>query len=143
MDSKYDEWNSLKKSISKRKQKPPYFKEREIWWLLIGYNIGHEIYGKGSNFVRPVLIIRKFNQYTFIGIPLSTKIKNNKFYVKISLRNKDISALISQMRVFSTKRMSNKQGVLNQQDYRKVINKTKDLIKLPPPNKEGVVAIAN
>jgi mRNA interferase MazF len=88
MASKYDQWNNIKKNLAQSNHKPPYFKEREIWWLSIGYNLGHEIYGKGPRFVRPVLIIRKFNRHTFIGVPLSTKIKNNKYYIDISLNKR-------------------------------------------------------
>ena len=32
-------------------------KEREIWWCSVGLNVGTEIYGKGEDFARPVLII--------------------------------------------------------------------------------------
>jgi mRNA interferase MazF len=132
MNSKYEQWNNVKKSLARSNHKPPYFKEGEIWWLSIGYNLGHEIYGKGPRFVRPVLIIKKFNRYTFIGVPLSTKIKDNKYYIDILFNNKHLSALISQIRVFSSKRINNKQGKLCKEDYQKVLSNVRELFKLPP-----------
>ena len=41
------------------------FKEGEIWWCRIGMNIGHETYGKGASFSRPVLIFKKFSNDFF------------------------------------------------------------------------------
>lgn len=46
----------------------------------MGQNIGFEQNGKGDNFVRPVIILKKFNKNMFFGIPLSTQIKDGKFY---------------------------------------------------------------
>ena len=37
-----------------------------------GKNIGFEQNGKGSNFVRPILVLRKFNSSIFWGLPLTT-----------------------------------------------------------------------
>lgn len=42
-------------------------------------NIGMEIYGKGELYLRPVLIINAKDQNTFIGIPLTSKIKNSRY----------------------------------------------------------------
>jgi mRNA interferase MazF len=134
MDSEYDQWNSVKKKIAFSNHKPPHFKESDIWWISIGYNIGNEIYGKGINFVRPILVIKKFNRNFFLGVPLSTKIKKNPYYINITVKEKDISALISQVRTFSSKRMSNKLGELDSKDYNKVLESIQGLLKKLPPS---------
>jgi mRNA interferase MazF len=41
-----------------------------------GINVGCEIYGKGSNYVRPVLVINDDGEDNFIGVPLTSKIQN-------------------------------------------------------------------
>ena len=44
-------------------------------------NIGYEQDGSGNDFIRPVVIIRKFNNEIFWGVPLTKtrkKIKNNQ-----------------------------------------------------------------
>ncbi len=133
----YDEWNIVKKRIGGSSHKPPYFKEGDIWWLSVGYNIGNEVYGKGKNFVRPVLVLRKFNRYLFLGVPLSSKLKDNPYYVQIRNGERQISALISQMRVFSSKRMSNKQNELEVEDYIKVMKSIGRILKLPPSITRG------
>ena len=74
--NKYNQWNNLKQKINLYKNYN-HPRIRDIWWVNIGINIGSEIYGKGSGFVRPVLVI-KINQNNFIGLPLSSKIKFSK-----------------------------------------------------------------
>ena len=56
----FDDWNIIKKDVhSSDKNKSLFFNEKEVWWVTIGINIGLEIYGKGSSFTRPVLILKK------------------------------------------------------------------------------------
>jgi len=62
MEKSFDEWNTCKKALQK-KGLYPTFKEREVWWCYLGANIGHEIDGSDSEFVRPALVLRRFNQY--------------------------------------------------------------------------------
>lgn len=68
--SDYDRWNEIKKDIAKKEQFLT-FKVREIYWLNVGQNIGYEVFGKGSDFLRPVLVFRKFSKDSFLGVPLT------------------------------------------------------------------------
>ena len=34
------------------------FKEREIWWIAVGRNVGEESNGKGNRFSRPVIVFK-------------------------------------------------------------------------------------
>lgn len=47
-------------------------KEGEVWWCSIGVNIGSEVYGKGADYTRPVLVINAEGSESFIGIPLTS-----------------------------------------------------------------------
>lgn len=131
MQDTYDKWNEVKKEISKEK-KYRNFKEREIFYLKMGENIGFEQNGKGESFVRPIVIIKKFNKDMFFGIPLSTQIKDGKFYHKFCFKKfNEIStnvALLSQMKLYSSKRLLNKIGMINKDDFLKVKIKLKKLI---------------
>jgi len=127
----FDNWNEKKKKLDDRVSQPPYFKEKEIWWLSIGVNVGYEEDGKDSNFVRPVLIVRKFNRNIFLGVPLSTKIKKNIYYVEITHQDGRISAMASQIKTFSSKRILNKVGELDDEDFGLVLEKIRELIILP------------
>lgn len=104
MEKNFDEWNLLKQKLDKN-HKSPTFKQREIWWCSIGLNVGHEENGKNKLFNRPVLVVRKFNNNIFLGVPLTTKIKNNKFYHAIHLHGKNQCAMLSQIRVWESKRI--------------------------------------
>lgn len=126
----FDSWNIKKQKIDNDKPKLPYFKEREIWWLSIGVNVGYEEDGKHEDFLRPVLVITKFNQELFLGVPLSTKVKDNRYYIKIKLKGRTISAMISQIRTFSSKRILYKLGELDSQDFMEVVNNVRILLPL-------------
>jgi len=105
----FNNWNQKKKNIENKNINKPkvIFRDREIWWCSVGVNIGHEQDGKGEKFERPVLIFRKFNQYIFLGIPLTTKLKNLKlpFYIKLKGAKIESTAILSQVRLLSSKRL--------------------------------------
>ena len=131
MDSQYNNWNEIKITIE-NENIIVGFKERDIFYMNMGKNIGFEQDGKGENFVRPVVIIKGFNKNMFFGIPLSTNIKEGKFYYKFQFQKKDELvkniALLSQMRLFSTKRLLNKIGVISKEDFESLKNEFKSLI---------------
>jgi mRNA interferase MazF len=91
----------------------PTFKEGEVWWCSIGMNIGREIFGKGKDFARPVVIFKKIGSDSFLAIPLTTQIKNGSWYVPIWSGDIECRALLSQVRVLDEKRLINKMGTLN------------------------------
>jgi len=69
----------------------------------VGANVGFEEDGKNGNFVRPVLIVKKFNRELFLGAPMSTKLKDNKYYILVTVKGNTVSVMTSQIRVFSSK----------------------------------------
>jgi len=105
----FDEWSNEKKKINNKNTDNPkiIFHDREIWWCSVGVNIGYEQDGNGENIERPVLILRKFNKYIFLGIPLTTKPKNLElpFYVKLAGAKVESIAILSQIRLLSSKRL--------------------------------------
>lgn len=120
MDKNFDLWNKTKKNID-LKNIGPLFKEREIFYLNIGENIGYEENGKGRELIRPVLIFKKFNNYIFLGIPLTSKIKNNKFYFEFSfLKGIRSYAILSQIRLFDYKRLERKIGTIKKENFEKL-----------------------
>ena len=131
MNSKYNNWNEIKKSVENENLFVG-FKDRDIFYMKMGKNIGYEQDGKGDNFVRPIVIVKGFNKDIFFGIPLSTKIKEGRYYYKFEFQKKNELitniALLSQMRLFSTKRLLNKIGMMSKEDFVKMKNKFKSLI---------------
>ncbi len=106
------EWIGLKEKLDSKKHKPPLFKESEVWWCYTGENIGIEINGKGSIFTRPVLIYRKYDKYSFLGLPLSTKNKSGSWYAPIKFKGFEQVVVLCQGRTFDYKRLKEKTGTL-------------------------------
>jgi len=128
-DKNYDIWNEVKKEISKQ-EKYITFKVREIYWLKVGKNIGYETEGKGKDFLRPVLVFRKFSKNTFLGIPLTTSLKEDIFHYNfIYKKNKRSSASLSQIKLFDVKRINQKDGKISIEDFDKLKEKLKNLME--------------
>ncbi len=121
------EWIHDKISIDK-KDRCLQIKQSEVYWCALGENVGDEENGKGGKFRRPVLIFKKFNNNIFWGIPMTTKNKDNKYYIKILLRDVEQSVIISQLRVLDTKRLDSKIGYISKLDFIKVVNSVISLL---------------
>jgi mRNA interferase MazF len=116
----FDAWNRLKKILdNKIIENNIFFKEREVWWVNIGVNIGKEIDGKNKLFERPILILTKINRHLFLGVPLTSKHK--KYHSKIRYRNNNNFSFVSitQIRIFSSNRLIRKIGMIEKEDYLK------------------------
>jgi len=127
----YDEWNEVKKNTQQKKRKLG-MKSREIFWVKIGHNIGSEEYGKGKDFARPVIIVRRLTSDLFIGIPITTTIKNNDYFHSFTYNNKsrgqvENSAMILQVKTFSIKRVLSKIGTVDKESFDEILEKTKSL----------------
>ncbi len=116
---RFFEWIHGKVQIDQR-QRGKIIHICEVYWCLLGENIGDEENGKGDTFRRPVLIVKKFNNNIFWGIPMSTKLKNNKFYIPVVLKDLPQSVMISQLRILDTKRLEQYIGYISREDFKKV-----------------------
>ena len=127
----FDEWNEVKKDIE-IKEFIFTVKVREIYWLKVGQNVGYEVFGKGEEFLRPVLIFKKFSQNSFLGIPLTSKIKDDVFHFNFQPINKlnQNSAILSQLKLFSSKRIKSKFGKISNEDFNNMKIKLKKLLDL-------------
>lgn len=123
----FEGWEHLKKSLDKRTEFPTY-QNRDIWWCSIGMNIGHEVDGKNDFFNRPVLILRKFNRHIFLGIPLTTQIKENPYYIKCIIHEREQCAMISQLRLYESKRLTRQLGKMDELNFNKIRNAVRDMI---------------
>ncbi len=128
MIKRFIDWIYTKIIIDKTNRKNFIINEGQVFWCSLGENIGYEQNGKGRNFRRPVLIFKKFNNI-FWGIPMSTKNKDNKYYIKILLKNIEQSAMISQLRILDTKRLDEYIGYVSKTDFIKTQNRIIDIIR--------------
>jgi len=127
----YDKWNEVKKVLSTKK-KLISFKNRDIFWMHIGKNLGYETFGKGDDFLRPVLVFKKFSRNTFLGIPLTTATKDDIFHYKFIIKNNNKTnyASLSQLRIFDVSRMHDKLDKMSVKDFEELKKKLNSLLNL-------------
>ncbi len=126
MEKDFDRWNTQKKSINQHAQRL-YFREGEIWWAHLGVNVGYETGGKRADFSRPVLILKKYNQFSFLTVPLTTNDRPNPYHLFIGMVDgKRSFAALSQIRNLDSLRLINKVSNLDASvlaEIRKAVSK--------------------
>jgi mRNA interferase MazF len=124
----FDGWNKAKQRLEKEGQEDLFFHEREVWWCSVGVNVGTEVDGKHENYERPILIIKKFNRQVLWGIPLSTKYKDHPLVIAVRHPKGVSYASISQIRIFSAKRLLRKLGNVDNRDFDEVCRVLKNTL---------------
>ncbi|MEK7105337.1 MAG: type II toxin-antitoxin system PemK/MazF family toxin [Patescibacteria group bacterium] len=128
MEKDYSRWHQ-KKAVVNDVSARPFFHEKEIWFCHLGANVGFEEDGKGSDFMRPVIVYRKFNSIVLWAIPLTRTNKDGKHYFRFTfLKDLDSVAILSQLRLIDARRLSRKIGVIKSEDYQKLTQKLKELL---------------
>ncbi|AHB41819.1 hypothetical protein P148_SR1C00001G1040 [candidate division SR1 bacterium RAAC1_SR1_1] len=123
----FDIWGKQKFIIDKEIS-PVFFKERDMFFIKMGQNIRFEQNGKGWEFVRPVVIIKKFNNDVFWGVALSTKIKDGLYYYCFDANGAKQCAIISQFRLYDKNRLIKKIGMIPIKDFFQLKQKIKNLL---------------
>ncbi len=126
MEKEYDDWNTNKKQLSIANR--AYFHKGEIWFASIGKNIGDEEDGKNYSFERPILIVRKFNNNIFLGVPLtSNEDKEGKYYHKL-ISFSGSTAILSQIRLFDAKRLLRLMGKIENEELKDIKKKVGKIV---------------
>ncbi len=124
----YSDWHNLKTTVNNDKERPK-FHQREIWFATLGNNIGFEQDGQGKDYLRPVVIIRKFNQQVCLVVPLTKNHKKGIHYYSFSYQKGIVStAILSQVRLIDSKRLNYKSGYLSEKDFIALKEKLRQLI---------------
>jgi len=129
----FEKWNLLKQKSNFNK-KIIGIKERDILFIKMGKNIGYEQDGKGEGFLRPVIVLKKFNKNMFLGIALTTKKKENIYHFEFNYTNKSKtlitnSAILSQVKMYDAKRVKYKSGMMNIEDFKIMYEKFSNVIQ--------------
>lgn len=114
------EWIRIKMALDEHDHKPPLITEGDLWWCAVGENVGIEVNGKSKDFTRPVIILKKFGRLGFLGIPTTTRHRVGSWYVSFLHKGIRETAVLSQARVFSYKRLHGKMGTLDDTDFHNV-----------------------
>lgn len=120
-------WHKVKNNIENKKQRI-YFQIRDVLFCSIGENVGFEQDGRGKEFLRPVVVIKKFNNEVFFGVPLTRTNKKGKYYFSFNLNNGTSVAILSQVRLFDAKRSKYKMGMIDEKDFSVLKEKIRQLL---------------
>ena len=113
----FEKWNKRKQAVEESTY-IPYVDAGEIWWGIFGINIGVEIDGKGDDFLRPLLVLTKYNPLGCLVVPLSSARKEDKDNVYVdNILERKATANLSQLRSISSKRLVEKITVLRNIDF--------------------------
>lgn len=134
MEEKYiklfDEWNHFKKILNSIEIPIP-FHEGEIWSVALGVNMGIEIDGKGSNFERPALIVKKFNKKHAWILPFtSTEVVKVGIHIPIYNVGFEVnsSVIITQLQRISSRRLMWRMSILDQVQFFKIIDRIREVL---------------
>ena len=129
MEKDFQKWHEIKSRIHNTDTIRPFFHEREIWWCSLGANVGFEQDGRGNNFLRPIIIFKKFNNEIFWAIPLTHAQKKAKYYFEFIFAGSNSSvAILSQIRLVDAHRLSHKMGDISEKDFKDLTKKFKTLL---------------
>ena len=133
-------WIGLKEKIHNNESLPPLFKENEIWWSYIGENVGVEINGKDQKFTRPVFVFKKYDKYSFLGLPLTTKPKTGSWFAPITFIGINQNVVLSQGRVYDYRRFKEKIGELDEKDSKIIRDMYFKLHNIAEKNRPPVIS---
>jgi len=127
MEKDFDRWNKKKKIVNNVNNS--FYHDREVWWCTLGLNIGFEQDGKGEDFSRPILVIKGFSREVLLCIPLTTRLKEGKYYHDIILNDKiKRKVILSQVRLIDSRRLEEKICTIDKTQFNSIKQKIIRLI---------------
>ncbi len=126
MEKDFGSWNKRRKSVNDASARV-FFHPRELWFAHLGVNVGFEQDGRGAEFLRPILILRKFNNEVLWVIPLTKTWKpGNQYYARfeyaafLAVEGAPLEAsvgILSQLRLIDGKRLRYKIGTVHPDEF--------------------------
>ena len=128
-EKSYKKWHRQKQKVENERPRV-FFSEREIWFCYLGENVGFEQDGRGEEFLRPIVALKKFNNEVFWAVPLTRTRKKNKYYFPFLFGDgKEISvAILSQIRLVDAKRLKYKIGDMKPADFETIKSKIRQFL---------------
>ena len=88
-------------------------------------------------FIRPIVIVRKFNKRIFWAIPFTSSIKeDSRYYFRYDFGGKFSAAILSQLRLIDQKRLVRKLDVMKEKAFVAMKQRLDDVLmikkRLPP-----------
>ncbi len=126
----FEDWLKIKEKTENRVRVEAY--KYSVFWCAYGENIGSEVCGKGDNFLRPVIILKKFGDRCVLVAPLTSKNNEDKnnINIKIDTEEKEKCVLVSQIRVVDTKRLFDYVGKVSKESRLNLKESFNKIIKI-------------
>lgn len=83
----------------------------------MGENVGVEISGKGAYFTRPVIIFKKLDAFSFIGIALTKTDRSGDRYEKIIISGVTNTVLLAHIHNYDYRRLDKQITILSESDF--------------------------
>lgn len=127
-DKDFYNWHIAKQNMHEESSRS-FFKEREVWFCRVGVNVGFEQDGSGDDFLRPVLVIKRFNKTVCWAVPLTrTNKKDARYYHPFQFKGDISVAILSQLRLIDTKRLQYRAGIVDNDTFEGVRKKLRTLL---------------
>lgn len=133
MENKYIKnyriWHQRKEILDNKEIAQDFYcHEREVWWAAVGVNVGVEMDGKHDNFERPVLVLKKLNKDQFFGLPITSGNKRGSHFLYVEFGDMRSRYLcLSQLRVFSSKRLLRRIDRIEKEEFKKIRGVTQNI----------------
>ena len=120
-------WHKIKRKVEEKENRV-YFQPRDVFSCSIGENIRFEEDSRGGEFLRPVVVVKKFNNEVFLGVLLTRTDKKDEYYFVFNLNDEKSVVILSQIRLFDAKRIKYKIGMIKEKDFSVLKEKIKQLL---------------
>ena len=114
------EWMTVKEKLHNTDADIPIVKERDLWWVSFGENVGSEMNGKSKLFSRPGLVIKKLSRGFYLVAPTTSQKKEGTWYAPIRQEGKEMFICLHQIRTIDYRRLSTNLGMVDEEDFRRV-----------------------
>jgi mRNA-degrading endonuclease toxin of MazEF toxin-antitoxin module len=113
-------WIGLKEKLHENPAKPPLVRERDLWWVSFGENVGSEMNGKSKLFSRPAVVLKKLAHGFFLVAPTTTQARTGTWYVQIDFAGRKSYVCLHQIRTIDYRRLSSRIGQIDGDDFKRV-----------------------
>lgn len=130
MKKDFQKWHREKSHIHHDKIRP-FFHLQEVWFCSLGANVGFEQDGGGDKYLRPVLVLRKFNNEVLWALPFTKHVKRGKYYFRVQVSNSktESTLILSQIRLIDAKRLQYKLGYISRKDFSELKKRLRALLE--------------
>ena len=122
-------WNEYQQHLEEKTKPLKPFLEGQVWRCAIGYNTGNEIDGKSRRYWRPVIVLRKFYDELFIGVPLTRSPRGQDYHLPLEFKGQKSYAVVNQLRAMDPRRLQQHLGTLTGTDFERVRQAVQELFE--------------